>query len=97
MCTEWEFVANSISHPFGRWLMCPNCDANTTVFRNATSDVVENSDGATAVRSTTEGGDFILHFRAQDTGFGGDESGRLIGETSNGIPLIRSDSVKIVA
>lgn len=41
--------------------------------------------------------DLVLHFSTQDAGFEGDETvGKLVGETTDGTPLVGTDSVKLV-
>lgn len=65
--------------------------------------MVDGGGGASPVQSSVEDvdgdgdTDLSLKFSAPDTGFDGDEiTGKLVGQTTGGIPLLGTDSVTIV-
>lgn len=82
-------------------------DVKVEELRFGAPDVVDGGDGAGAAHNghtedvvPCEGDgrdDLVVHFPTEDTGFDGDEThGKLVGETTDGTPIVGTDSVKLV-
>jgi hypothetical protein len=95
-----------VAIPHGE-LFDPVKHVDVNSLRFGAPDVVDGGDGAGAAHNghtedvvPCEGDgrdDLVVHFPTEDTGFDGDEThGKLVGETTDGTPIVGTDSVKLV-